>query len=101
MSSSDHQERRLISSAFLRCQFYFSCFLSSDAAHLASTVAAVGLLSERLSVLQSYVRAVQRRDVPFKTPLMRQIAAAVSQVPASGGDPDLPLELRKVCTQCL
>ena len=74
-----------------------SRFPRADAAQLASTAAAVGLLAERLRALQAYVRAVQAREVPFDAELMRRVAAAASQVPATGGDAGLPGELRKVC----
>lgn len=67
----------------------------ADATQLSSTAAAVAQLSERLGTLHAYVQAVSRGEVPLDCDLMGQVAAVASQVPATGGDAGLPLELRK------
>jgi hypothetical protein len=84
--------------AHLRCTHKssppdLSFFLSAVVQQLASTAAAVGVLSERLAVLQAYVLALKRGDVPPDDNLLRKVAAVAHKVPVTGSE--LILELNK------
>jgi septal ring factor EnvC (AmiA/AmiB activator) len=68
---------------------------SAVSQQVTATAAAVGVLSERLSVLQAYLVAVKHGDVPADHGLLRQIAAVAFQVPDKP-DPALLVQLSKV-----
>ena len=71
--------------------------LSAVSQQISATAAAVGMLSERLGILQAYIVAVKRKEVPVDYNLLRKIAAIAQQVPALP-DPTLLTDLRKVRT---
>ncbi len=70
------------------------------AQQISSAIAAVRMLSERLHVLTAYLVAVKRGELPVDHDLLRKVASVAYKVPVTG-DPELLIQLNKVCTLML